>query len=148
VSQVLPLEELLCFALYSSSHAVTKAYRERLAAIGLTYPQYAALVALLEEDGVALRELAERLCLDASTVTPLVKRLETLGLVSRQRSTEDERRVHVHLTPAGRALEGQLRDIQADVARQLPITRDEAILLRDLARRVAASAGAPTAAWI
>ncbi len=101
---LLQLDNQVCFALYSTSLAMTKLYKPLLDAIGLTYPQYLALLALWERDGQQVSELGERLFLDSGTLTPLLKRMESAGLVRRTRSSEDERRVHIHLTSDGRAL--------------------------------------------
>ncbi|HVZ44132.1 MAG TPA: MarR family transcriptional regulator [Ramlibacter sp.] len=98
------LDNQLCFALYSASLAMTKLYKPLLAELGLTYPQYLAMLVLWERDGVSVSELGERLNLDSGTLTPLLKRLEGMGLVSRIRAVEDERRVHITLTAAGRKL--------------------------------------------
>jgi DNA-binding MarR family transcriptional regulator len=100
----LPLDQQLCYALYSASMAVTRTYKPVLDALGLTYPQYLILLALWDEDGLGVGVIAERLALEPSTVTPLVKRLEAAGFVTRLRDTADERRVHVRLTEAGRAM--------------------------------------------
>ena len=98
------LDNQLCFALYSASLAMTKLYKPLLAEIGLTYPQYLALLVLWERDGLMVSELGDRLSLDSGTLTPLLKRLEALGLVARIRDVNDERRVHITLTTAGRKL--------------------------------------------
>lgn len=105
----LPLDQQLCYALYSASIAVTRTYKPVLDSLGLTYPQYLVLLALWDEDGpdqegLGVGAIAERLTLEPSTVTPLVKRLEAAGLVTRLRDTADERRVFVRLTDAGRDL--------------------------------------------
>ena len=105
--QALQLDHQLCFALYSASLAMTKLYKPLLAALGLTYPQYLALLALWERDGQQVSELGARLFLDSGTLTPLLKRMESAGLVRRTRSSEDERRVHIHLTPEGIALKAR-----------------------------------------
>ncbi len=99
------LDSQLCFALYAASRAMIQAYQPLLAPLGLTYPQYLALLVLWEEDGASVKRLGERLQLDSGTLTPLLKRLEAAGLVSRVRDRVDERVVRIHLTPAGRALE-------------------------------------------
>ncbi|MBI3217685.1 MAG: MarR family transcriptional regulator [Mycobacterium sp.] len=99
------LDEQLCFALYSASRAVTAAYRPLLDELNLTYPQYLVLLVLWEEEPCTVGHLGDRLHLDSGTLSPLLKRLESAGLVYRQRATDDERRVHISLTPAGRALE-------------------------------------------
>ena len=98
------LDSQLCFALYSASLATTKLYKPVLEKLGLTYPQYLALLALWEQDGLAVNELGERLFLDSGTLTPLLKRMEAAGWLQRERASADERRVLVTLTPAGRAL--------------------------------------------
>jgi len=101
---MLLLDNQLCFALYSASLTTTKMYKPLLKDLGLTYPQYLALLVLWERDGVTVSELGERLFLDSGTLTPLLKRLESMDLLRRQRSPEDERQVIVSLTAAGRAL--------------------------------------------
>ena len=100
----LPLDRQLCFALYSASLALTKFYKPLLGALGLTYPQYLVMLALWQRDAVAVSDLGRELRLDSGTLTPLLKRLEAAGLLARRRDTADERRVHLHLTPAGQAL--------------------------------------------
>ena len=102
----LRLDHQVCFALYSASLAMTKRYKPLLDTIGLTYPQYLVMLALWERDGVTVSALGERLFLDSGTLTPLLKRLESAGLITRLRDTQDERRVHVGLTPQGNALRG------------------------------------------
>lgn len=98
------LDQQICFTLYATSMAVTRAYKPLLDEMGLTYPQYLVLSVLGESDGLTIGGIAGRLDLESSTVTPLVKRLETAGLLTRARSLKDERRVEVTLTPAGQAL--------------------------------------------
>lgn len=102
--QALLLDNQLCFALYSASLAMTKLYKPLLDPLGLTYPQYLAMLVLWERDGLMVSELGERLHLDSGTLTPLLKRLEAAGLIARVRAVDDERRVHVTLTAAGRKL--------------------------------------------
>ena len=109
--QALRLDNQLCFALYSASLAMTKLYKPLLAELGLTYPQYLVMLALWEDDGLMVSQLGERLSLDSGTLTPLLKRLETAGLVSRIRDVEDERRVHISLTAAGRKLKTRAQKI-------------------------------------
>jgi DNA-binding MarR family transcriptional regulator len=108
---MLLLDNQLCFALYSTSLAMSRVYQPLLGALGITYPQYLALLVLWERDGLSVSELGERLFLDSGTLTPLLKRLEAAGLVSRLRAVDDERRVHITLTPAGRALKEQAAGI-------------------------------------
>ena len=112
----LRLESQLCFALYSNSLAMTKLYKPLLEPLGLTYPQYLALLVLWDQDGIAVGSLGERLFLDSGTLTPLLKRLEAAGLVRRERSVDDERRVLVHLTDDGRALRNRARGIPRELA--------------------------------
>jgi MarR family transcriptional regulator, organic hydroperoxide resistance regulator len=109
------LDNQLCFALYSTSLAMTKIYKPLLAPLGLTYPQYLAMLVLWEQDGVMVSELGERLYLDSGTLTPLLKRLEASGLIDRLRDVADERRVHVTLTAAGRKLKSKAATIPACV---------------------------------
>jgi MarR family transcriptional regulator, organic hydroperoxide resistance regulator len=101
------LDNQLCFALYSASLAMTKLYKPLLDELALTYPQYLVMLVLWEGDGLMVSALGERLSLDSGTLTPLLKRLESAGLVSRMRDAADERRVHIHLTAAGRRLKAR-----------------------------------------
>ncbi|MFC5520707.1 MarR family winged helix-turn-helix transcriptional regulator [Polaromonas jejuensis] len=112
---MLRLDNQLCFALYSTSLAMTKIYKPLLDELGLTYPQYLAMLVLWERDGLTVSQLGERLYLDSGTLTPLLKRLESAGLISRLRAVEDERRVHITLTPEGRALKTRAAGIPACV---------------------------------
>ncbi|MDY7579959.1 MarR family transcriptional regulator [Herbaspirillum sp. RTI4] len=110
------LDNQLCFALYSTSLAMTKLYKPLLAELGLTYPQYVVMLVLWETDGLMVSEIGERLFLDSGTLTPLLKRLETAGLITRLRDTEDERRVRIRLTPAGVSLKADATTIPTCVA--------------------------------
>ncbi|PIB40526.1 MarR family transcriptional regulator [Pseudomonas sp. 2822-15] len=101
----LMLDNQLCFALHSTSLLMTKVYKPLLQALGLTYPQYLAMMVLWEEDGLTVGEISHRLLTDPGSLTPLLKRLEAEGLLSRTRKREDERVVVVKLTEAGRALQ-------------------------------------------
>ena len=98
------LDNQLCFALYSTSLAMTKVYKPLLEELGLTYPQYLAMLVLWERDGLMVSELGQKLYLDSGTLTPLLKRLEAFGYISRIRDVEDERRVYITLTSSGRKL--------------------------------------------
>lgn len=109
------LDSQLCFALYSTSLAITKLYQPLLAALGLTYPQYLVLLVLWEHDDVTVSALGERLFLDSGTLTPLLKRMEAAGLLRRTRSRLDERRVQIALTDRGRALKAQAAKVPACV---------------------------------
>ena len=103
----LRLDNQLCFALYSTSLAMTKVYKPLLETLGLTYPQYLVMLLLWEQDEVSVSALGERLYLDSGTLTPLLKRMQVSGLLVRNRSSEDERRVLISLTDAGRQLKVQ-----------------------------------------
>jgi MarR family transcriptional regulator, organic hydroperoxide resistance regulator len=100
----LPLDSQLCFSLYGASMAVNRTYKPMLDELGLTYTQYLVLSTLWEEDALPISAIADRLSLESSTITPLVKRLETAGFVSRERNAKDERQVIVSLNAKGRAL--------------------------------------------
>ena len=139
-SQALLLDNQLCFALYSTSLAMTKLYKPLLDELGLTYPQYLVMLALWERDGVAVSELGNRLFLDSGTLTPLLKRLESAGFIARVRATDDERRVLVTLTPAGRKLKARAQKVpgcilsasQCSVAEVTQLTRH----IKDLRERL------------
>jgi DNA-binding MarR family transcriptional regulator len=113
----LALDRQLCFALYSASLAMTKVYKPLLAPLGLTYPQYLVMLALWGQDAQTVSALGDRLALDSGTLTPLLKRLESQGQLSRVRDAEDERRVIVRLTPAGRQLKLRARRIPQEIGR-------------------------------
>ena len=100
----LPLDGHLCFSVYSTSIAINRLYKPLLDEMGITYPQYLVLSALGERDGQTISAIGERLDLEPSTITPLVKRLEHAGLIARARGAKDERLVHVSLTEKGRTL--------------------------------------------
>lgn len=112
----LALDRQLCFALYSASLAMTKAYKPLLDPLGLTYPQYLVMLVLWEGDGVTVGQVGERLNLDSGTLTPLLKRLQALGLLQRTRDAADERRVLLQLTTAGRSLRAQALAVPQAIA--------------------------------
>ncbi|ROU07824.1 MarR family winged helix-turn-helix transcriptional regulator [Lysobacter enzymogenes] len=105
------LDDQLCFALYSTGLALNKVYRKLLGKLELTYPQYLAMMVLWERDGVTVSEIGQRLFLDSATLTPLLKRLEAAGLLTRTRAASDERQVVIELTQAGRALKAKARNV-------------------------------------
>ncbi len=111
----LALDRQFCFALYSASHAMTKTYKPMLDRLGLTYPQYLVMLVLWEQDAILVKDIGARLFLDSGTLTPLLKRLESNGLVSRNRNPLDERQVRVGLTDQGRALRADAEAIPAQV---------------------------------
>ncbi|HSI61353.1 MAG TPA: MarR family transcriptional regulator [Ideonella sp.] len=112
----LALDQQLCFALYAASLAMTRLYKPLLEPLGLTYPQYLAMLVLWEADGISVSALGERLSLDSGTLTPLLKRLDATGLVQRLRDAADERRVLLQLTPAGRALKTRAESVPQQVS--------------------------------
>ena len=113
---LLRLEHQLCFALYSSSLLMTKLYKPVLGALGLTYPQYLVLLVLWATDAIGVGELGEQLYLDSGTLTPLLKRMEAAGWLTRERAVHDERRVIVTLSAAGRALRRTAAHVPLEVA--------------------------------
>ena len=112
----LHLDNQLCFALYSANLALNKLYRQLLAPLNLTYPQYLVMLVLWERDDLTVSGIGERLFLDSATLTPLLKRLESAGLLLRQRSRQDERQVAVTLTDAGRALQQKAVSIPESIS--------------------------------
>jgi len=105
------LDNQLCFALYSTSLMMTKTYKPLLKVLELTYPQYLAMLVLWEEDGITVSHLSKRLLTDPGSVTPILKRLEVDGLLTRQRRKQDERVVELRLTAKGQALQDKAKTI-------------------------------------
>ena len=124
------LEQLLCFAVYSTGHALNRIYKPLLDPLGLTYPQYLAMVALWEKDDQTVGTLGAALGLESSTLTPLLKRLEAMGHVTRTRDTADERVVRVGLTAQGRALREQAVAIPGCILAATGMNLEEAIRLQ------------------
>lgn len=133
------LDEQLCFALYSTSLAMTKAYKPLLEKLGLTYPQYLTMLVLWENDDVTVKDMATRLNLDSATVTPLLKRLETQGLLQRVRGVDDERLVYIRLTKAGKALKRQAREVPGEIFCATQQTPEFLLRLRDDLTRLRAT---------
>ena len=127
--EALLLDNQLCFALHSASLAMTKVYKPHLDRLGVTYPQYLALLVLWERDGITVSDIGERLFLDSGTLTPLLKRLEAQGLVDRSRDPQDERRVVIRLTDEGRALKQQAAGIPACILGAAGCSVDEIVKL-------------------
>lgn len=130
--EVLKLENQLCFSIYASSRAITKIYRPLLDKLGLTYPQYLVMLVLWESDKITLRDLGTKLYLDSGTLTPLLKRLESTGLVKRERSVDDERVLCVSITDKGINMKEQARKIPKCILEAINI--DTAFLM-DLKRK-------------
>lgn len=121
-----PLDQMTCFSLYAASRAVTQTYRTVLAESGLTYPQFLVLVALSQQDGLSVHELGDVMYLDSGTLSPLLRRIEARGFVTRTRPGGDERVVTVSLTPEGRALQADVATIVECMSPAYGITsRDE-----------------------
>jgi DNA-binding MarR family transcriptional regulator len=112
----LRLDRQLCFALYAASRAMTRLYQPHLSALGLTYPQYLVMLVLWESDHQTVSDIGDRLGLDSGTLTPLLKRMETAQWIKRQRDAQDERRVGIHLTEQGQALQLQAQSIPLELA--------------------------------
>jgi MarR family transcriptional regulator, organic hydroperoxide resistance regulator len=124
------LDQQLCFALYAASHAITRSFSPGLKALGLTYPQYLVMLVLWQDDALTLKALADRLDLDSPTLTPLLKRLEASGYITRARSRTDERALEILLTDAGRALRDRAEEVQAQVSRQSGLPEDAMARMR------------------
>lgn len=114
-TDILKLESQFCFALYSAAHAVMRSYRPLLEPLGLTYPQYLVMLVMWEEGAQTVGGLAERMQLDSSTLTPLLKRLEALGFIVRRRNPDNERQLIVSLTASGLALQEKAKAIPAAI---------------------------------
>lgn len=122
-----PLNEFLCFTIYSTGHALTQFYRPILEAIGLTYPQYLVMVALWAKDDQIIKDLGSRLFLESSTLTPLVKRMESAGLISRCRDPKDERQVRVKLTDKGKALKSDALKVPGCIQSAVGLTAENVV---------------------
>ena len=125
------LSDNLCFAIYSASNAITRAYRPLLEEFDLTYSQYLVLQSLWLEDGVSLKSLSEQVMLDPGSLTPVVKRLEAKGMLSRRVSEQDERRKVIALTEPGRALKKQACQLKSQLETKAGIESAQLDQLRD-----------------
>ena len=126
------LDNQLCFPLYACSRKVVNMYTPYFQPLGITYTQYIVFLVLWENDGVSVRELGQRLYLDSGTLTPLLKKMEEQGLVTRTRARNDERVVEVEMTPDGWALRDRARDIPMQMGRCVKLTPEEAQTLYGL----------------
>ena len=126
----LTLDAQLCFALYSAQLAMGKIYRKVLAGMSVTYPRYLVMLVLWEADGPTVTALGERLYLDSATLTPLLKRLQAMGLLRRERAADDQRQVRVMLTPAGRELWRRAGDVPQGVLCATGCAPDHARVLK------------------
>lgn len=132
--EVLRLENQLCFPLYACARLVMQAYRAHLDPLGLTYPQYLVLLVLWERDGQKVNEIGEQLFLDSGTLTPVLKRLERNGLISRHRPNEDERAVENRLTAAGRKLKRKAAKVPLALLCEVGLDLQETARIRDTVR--------------
>ncbi|MEM9422468.1 MAG: MarR family transcriptional regulator [Pseudomonadota bacterium] len=127
-----PLLDLqLCFALYSTSRAITKVYAGLLEDLGLTYPQYLVMLVLWEKDGLSVQEIADRLRMEGATATPLIQRIERMGLVEKRRNRIDERRMDVLLTREGRDMGAKVLDMPERLGCALNVSNEKAHQLLD-----------------
>ncbi|RFP24425.1 MarR family transcriptional regulator [Duganella sp. BJB488] len=122
---VAKLGDFMCFAIYSTNLAYSRVYKPVLEQLGLTYTQYVTIICLWEEDRQTVKGLSEKLFLEPSTLTPMLKRLEAMGYVRRERDTEDERSVRVSLTDAGRALREKAFDYREITAKAAGLAPEE-----------------------
>ncbi|NCF17174.1 MAG: MarR family transcriptional regulator [Haliea sp.] len=130
------LENQICFPLYSAANALVRAYRPLLEDLDLTYLQYVVLMVLWEDSSLNVKELGERLGLDSGTLTPLLKRLESKGLVDRRRSETDERARIITVTPAGLALRDRAREIPQKLACSIGLPAKKGQQLRQLCQEL------------
>jgi len=137
----LDLDQQICYALSIAARGVVAVYKPLLAPLGLTHPQYLVMVALWQHGPLHVKELGMLLSLDSGTLSPLLKRLDTMGLVSRERSTSDERQVTVALTRRGESLRRDAEEVHAQVVRRLGLDTAELEQLRDVLERVKESVG-------
>ncbi len=135
-NETLPLDAQLCFSLYSTSIAINRLYKPMLDSLGVTYPQYLVLSTLWEAEGQTISAIADRLALEPSTITPLMKRLEVAGFVSRQRNPEDERQVRVYLTEKGKALRSRASCLTDALLANSKLTVPQMIALNEQIQRL------------
>jgi DNA-binding MarR family transcriptional regulator len=124
------LSNQVCFAVYSTAHALNRFYKPLLSELGLTYPQYLVMLVLWERDGRTVKEIGELLDLDSGTLTPLLKRLEAAKLVKRERDAADERQVRIGLTQTGTALRDKAIPIPRELGAASGREREELLALR------------------
>ncbi|WP_183822668.1 MarR family winged helix-turn-helix transcriptional regulator [Rhizobium sp. BK377] len=138
------LEKQLCFAVYATAHAFTRAYKPILDKVGLTYPQYLVMLVLWEKAELPVKTIGEQLDLDSGTLSPLLKRLEQNGLIKRTRDSRDERQVIVSLTPKGQAMRGEVNTIMSSIGEAIGCTLEEMAVMRDMLTRLRGNLNAST----
>lgn len=134
--EALKLEKQLCFPLYACSRSVIREYKPYLDRLDLTYTQYIAMLVLWEKGTMTVKELGEQLYLDSGTLTPLLKKLEVKGLITRKRSSEDERNLILTLTKAGLSMREEAVQVPEQLAKTMPLEYDEAVTLYKLLHKI------------
>jgi DNA-binding MarR family transcriptional regulator len=133
------LDDQLCFALYAASRAVTARYRPLLDELQLTYPQYLVMLVLWEQDSISVRDLGSALQLESSTLSPLLKRLESNGLLRRERRPEDERSVSITLTDAGARMRERAATVPLAIGDAMGLTPEQDATVKQLLRLLTAN---------
>lgn len=136
IDESMKLDSQLCFPLYAASRKIVNLYTPHLKPLGITYTQYIMFLVLWEQDGITVGELCKRLKLDTGTVTPMLKNTEKQGLITRTRSREDERVVVIELTPEGKALYKQAKDIPTRIGACVKLDKDDAVRLYQILYRL------------
>lgn len=123
--ELLKLDSQICFPMYVASRMITRAYQPLLDDLGITYPQYLVLMVLWEQDGMLVNDIAQRLYLNTNTITPLLKRMEKSGIVARNRSQEDERKVVIQLTQKGHEMKSAAHCVPEEIFKKMGFDLDE-----------------------
>lgn len=131
LEEALLLNNQLCFALYSTSLAMTKSYKPLLEALGLTYSQYIVMLILWEKDGCSLKDIADKLFTESGALTPVLKRMQEMGLLIRSRSVQSERTLEIRLTDAGRALKLHAADVLKQIGKNCGLPLTDIVALRE-----------------
>ena len=137
------LDHQLCFALYAATNSIIRTYRKRLGTVGLTYPQYLVMLVLWQKDDITVNELAKTLKLDAPTISSMLKRLQSIKFIKRQRDKKDERRTFIYLTKEGSDLEHSVAKLQEQVACKTGLNDKEFYELRDTLNELTDTLSAP-----
>ena len=145
--KLLSLENQICFPLYAASREIIKLYKPYLDELDLTYTQYIAMLLLWEYDTLTVKEIGDHLFLDSGTLTPLLKKLEVKGVITRIRSTKDERNLNVSLTDEGRALQSKAKGIPEELGKFNPLSLAETITLYRLLYKLLGREGSPQPDW-
>jgi DNA-binding MarR family transcriptional regulator len=136
MSEYLRIDNQLCFPLYALSRQITNIYRPFLDKLGVTYPQYLVMMVLWEDEKVSVKHLGELLWLDSGTLTPLLKRMQANGLISRQRDPEDERCVNISITEKGKLLEAEAEEIPSMIKCKIKMEDSEIVSLRNYLKKI------------